>query len=173
MLSNPKGQEIWKPVSVVDNGEASYAAMLDTGNFVLVKGSIYLWESFKNPTDTLLPTQILEIGGKLSSRQMDRNYSTGSFQLRLQDDDVVLQLAAPSTDFANKIYFNSSTSNPADNMESGYPVVLNESGYVNVVRRNGDTVSIAKKMGVPLGDFYYRATLDFDGVFTQYARSKD
>ena len=42
--------------------------MLDIGNFVLVnKNSTFEWESFKNPTDTLLPNQSLELDGKLTS----------------------------------------------------------------------------------------------------------
>lgn len=38
----------------------AYAAMLDAGNFVLANlKSINLWESFDQPTDTILPTQTL------------------------------------------------------------------------------------------------------------------
>lgn len=181
ILSNPKGQEIWKPMSIVDGDDngVSYAAMLDSGNFVLVKGSNNVWESFKNPTDTLLPTQFLEIGGKLSSKQMVKNYAKGRFQLQLQDDgDVVLQPIVPSTGFAYPSYFsinttgnNSSSTNDMDSSE--YLLVLNESGYVNVIRRNGNIVNIANKIGFPSADFYHRATLDFDGVFTLYAHPKD
>ncbi|XP_028799694.1 G-type lectin S-receptor-like serine/threonine-protein kinase LECRK3 [Neltuma alba] len=154
MLTGPKGEEIPLPMSIADD-EISYAALLDTGNFVLVKSSSYVWESFKNPTDTLLPTRVLEIGGKLTSRQMDRNYSKGKFQLRIQDDgDVVLQPIAPATDFAYEPYFNSKTTNNSDRMDSGYRLVLNESGFVNVVRRNGNTLNIANKTQAPSGDFY-------------------
>lgn len=60
-LNNPQGQVIWKADSV-GNGVA-YASMLDTGNFILANGeSLYLWESFKHPSDTILPSQVLEAG---------------------------------------------------------------------------------------------------------------
>ncbi|PRQ35314.1 putative non-specific serine/threonine protein kinase [Rosa chinensis] len=58
------------------------------GNFVLEnEKSEKLWETFKNPTDTMLPGQIMEIGGKLFSRQSETNYVRGRFQLTLQQDE--------------------------------------------------------------------------------------
>ena len=57
------------------NGVA-YAAMLDTGNFVLAsQDSTNLWESFDHLTDTILPTQILNQGSKLVARSSDVSYS--------------------------------------------------------------------------------------------------
>ncbi|KAL6333346.1 hypothetical protein AAG906_028531 [Vitis piasezkii] len=54
---------IWDQVSFTG---VAYAAMLDTGNFVLAShDSTYLWQSFNHPTDTILPTQILNQGIKL------------------------------------------------------------------------------------------------------------
>ena len=59
VLSDPKDRQIWAP-SFARTGVA-YASMLDTGNFVLVRNnsSFTLWQSFDEPTDTLLPTQVL------------------------------------------------------------------------------------------------------------------
>lgn len=61
-LTDPQGQVIWKSESV-RNGVA-YASMLDTGNFILAnRDFLYLWESFKHPSDTILPpSQVLEVG---------------------------------------------------------------------------------------------------------------
>ncbi|GLJ32896.1 hypothetical protein SUGI_0662510 [Cryptomeria japonica] len=49
------GRSIWSSDNMV---EASRARMLDSGNFVLVGAhdtSVFVWESFKHPTDTWLP----------------------------------------------------------------------------------------------------------------------
>ncbi|KAF2319347.1 hypothetical protein GH714_014944 [Hevea brasiliensis] len=113
-LTGPQGQEIWNPKSSTDG--VAYAAMLDDGNFVLAgRDSNYLWESFKNPTDTILPTQVLELGGKLSSRQTETNYSKG---------------------------------------------------------RNGSVVNLTKNRTKSMGDYYYRATLDADGIFALHAHPR-
>ncbi|KAF8396078.1 hypothetical protein HHK36_017690 [Tetracentron sinense] len=91
------------------NMEAAYAAMLDTGNFVITsKNSSYIWESFKHPTDTILPTQ----------------------------------------------------------------VVFNELGYIYIQGRNGSMFNLTPANIAPPTEFYYRATLHFDGVFIQYSHPK-
>ena len=68
ILSDPKGVEIWRPQKFLN--EFTHALMLDTGNFALVnedQNSTLVWESFKNPADTILPTQVLESGSTVSS----------------------------------------------------------------------------------------------------------
>ncbi|KAL5760564.1 hypothetical protein ACOSQ2_019402 [Xanthoceras sorbifolium] len=171
-LTGPKGQEIW-PESRVDG--VAYAAMLDTGNFVLVsRDSSYVWESFKHPTNTILPTQLLGIGSKLFSQQTENNYSKGWFQLRLTTDgDLLLNPIALPTEFAYQSYYRTDTSDAVDEMNSGYQLVFNESGYINVLLRNRNVVTLTKKTAVTrTGEYYYRATLDSDGIFTQYAHPK-
>ena len=55
LLNDPTGKQIWNASNTSGNGIA-YAAMLDSGNFVLVgQDSQYVWESFGEPTDTILP----------------------------------------------------------------------------------------------------------------------
>ncbi|CBI25140.3 unnamed protein product, partial [Vitis vinifera] len=84
-LEDPLGQFIWQAQSGAHG--VAYAAMLESGNSVLAsEDSSYVWESFKSPADTILPTQVLEIGGMLSSRQAEGNYSKGRFQIRLVPD---------------------------------------------------------------------------------------
>ncbi|KAH7862367.1 hypothetical protein Vadar_003805 [Vaccinium darrowii] len=171
-LNKPQGQLIWKAESV-RNGVA-YASMLDTGNFILANGqSLYLWESFKLPSDTILPSQVLEAGAKLNSRQTDNNYSKGRFQLQfLAKGDLVLNTIALPTDLVYSNYYNSSTSDGLNGMNSGYRVVFNESGYLSVIRRNGNLVNLTLGNIPSTRDSYHRATLDFDGIFTQYAHPK-
>ncbi|RLM65536.1 G-type lectin S-receptor-like serine/threonine-protein kinase RLK1 [Panicum miliaceum] len=64
-LQDPIGTEVWSPEVV----GAAYAAVLDTGNFVLAAadGSTK-WGTFDNPADTILPSQVLTPGTKLHSR---------------------------------------------------------------------------------------------------------
>ncbi|RWR77828.1 G-type lectin S-receptor-like serine/threonine-protein kinase RLK1 [Cinnamomum micranthum f. kanehirae] len=172
VLNDHQGQEIWKPSPQAvnaSNGRVTSAAMLDTGNFVL-KGSLnisYFWQTFNEPTDTILPTQVLEFSGKLSSRLTESNFSNGRFQLRLLNDgNLVLNTIGFPTERANDAYYVSNT------YGSGFRVLFNESGYISILRRDGSLLNITQtSTGSPM-DFYYRATLDFDGVFRQYRYPK-
>ncbi|KAF8412448.1 hypothetical protein HHK36_000412 [Tetracentron sinense] len=168
VLSDPQGKEIWKSQAINSSG-VSYAAMLNSGNFVIASRDGYMWESFKVPTDTILPTETLEINGILSSRLTETNYSKGRFELRLlSDGNLVLNPIAWPTGSRYDTYYVSGT-NEANPMDSGSQVVFNGSGYLNIVRRNGGIVSISPANILPITEYYYRATMDFDGVFTQYA----
>nr|CAB3445765.1 unnamed protein product [Digitaria exilis] len=71
-LQDPTGTEVWNPKVV----GAAYAAMLDTGNFVLAAadGSTK-WGAFHNPADTILLTQVLTPETKLHSRIITTDYS--------------------------------------------------------------------------------------------------
>ncbi|XVE86293.1 hypothetical protein DITRI_Ditri18aG0023800 [Diplodiscus trichospermus] len=132
-LTDPQGKEIW-PNSVVD--KAAYAAMLNTGNFIVAdNNSNYIWESFNNPTDTMLPTQTMERGRLLSSRRTENSYDKGRFQLRLlPDGNLVLNPIALPTQKAYDAYYISDTYDAANDK--------------------------------------FWATLDVDGVFTQYVHPK-
>ncbi|KAB1221110.1 G-type lectin S-receptor-like serine/threonine-protein kinase RLK1 [Morella rubra] len=58
VLSDPVGKEIWK--AELFGSRVAYAAMLDTGNFVLAtEDSRHSWETFDHPTDTILPTMTM------------------------------------------------------------------------------------------------------------------
>nr|DAD29982.1 TPA_asm: hypothetical protein HUJ06_031450 [Nelumbo nucifera] len=152
----------------------AHGAILDTGNFVLVSSgnSGYAWESFDNPSDTLLPTQRLEVNGMLSSRQ-GTSYNKGKFQLRLlPDGNLVLNTIGLPTTAAYDAYYISGTFR-RDPMDSGYRLVFNQSGYMYILKRNGNAV-ILKPESVPsVSDNYHRATLDYDGVFVQYYRPRN
>lgn len=51
-------------------------------------------------------------------------------------------------------------------------MVFNESGYMYILKRNGKRFDLTPEKAVPAGDFYHRATINFDGVFAQYFRPK-
>ncbi|CAK7331809.1 unnamed protein product [Dovyalis caffra] len=172
-LTSPQGREIWKPQSSIDG--VAYAVLFNNGNFILAdKSSQSLWETFKDPRDTMLPTQILEVGGKLSSRLKENSYSKGRFLLRLQPNDgsILLKPIALPTGFEYGAYFKSNTSDDASPKNSGYQLVFDKSGLLNVFLDSRSVVNLTKGIELPTGDYYYRATLDVDGLFTLYAHPR-
>ncbi|CAJ1928650.1 unnamed protein product [Sphenostylis stenocarpa] len=123
-LAGPKGDSIWNSIL---EGIVSQGSMLDTGNFVLLdENSEKVWQSFDYPTDTLLPSQTLQLGGKLTSRLTDNNYTSGRFQLHFKDGNVLLSpLAWPSTEFYNSYYVLNASG-------AASKLVFNESGDIGV-----------------------------------------
>jgi hypothetical protein len=58
VLDDPNGGQLWK--AQTNGSKSTCAAMLDNGNFVILDENYSpIWESFKEPTDTILPGQIL------------------------------------------------------------------------------------------------------------------
>ncbi|KAL2507949.1 receptor-like protein kinase 1 [Forsythia ovata] len=172
VLRDPQRRLVWS-TGVHD---VSHGFMNDTGNFVISRSdSFRIWESFKDPTDTMLPTQIIEINGTLVSRKSETNFSRGRFYLRMvSDGNLVLNTRSVSTNsnFDDE-YYNSQTSDPVNATNSGYQLIFNERGSIYVLRRNGKQDALTTKRSVPTtSDHYYRATLDFDGVFRQYYHPK-
>ena len=59
VLNDQSGRQIWSSPQSGGSGTA-YAPMLDTGNFLVAsQAGANLWQSFDEPTDTLLPSQNL------------------------------------------------------------------------------------------------------------------
>ncbi|KAK4850823.1 hypothetical protein QYF36_010067 [Acer negundo] len=110
VLQTAQGQD----TNITDIAQtASYASMLDTGNFVIYNsdGDI-LWQSFKYPTDTLLPTQTLLAGMELFSSVSETDQSTGFFHLKMQSDGNLVQYPKNTPDTAPYSYFSSFTDKP-------------------------------------------------------------
>ena len=166
VLNDPTGNEIWKVDSV--GSRVAYAAMLDSGNFVLVsQDSSLWWESFDHPTDTILPLQTMNQGSKLVARYSERNYSKGRFQFTLQSDgNLVLETRAFPLDSSNSAYWSSKT------VGSGYQVVFNRSGSIYLIAKNGSTVNSITSNAGSTQDFYQRAILEYDGVLRHYVYPK-
>ncbi|XP_050275851.1 G-type lectin S-receptor-like serine/threonine-protein kinase LECRK2 [Quercus robur] len=166
VLSDPTGTGIWK--SELGGLGVVHAAMLDTGNFVLTsQDGGYLWQSFDHPTDTMLPTQTMSMGSKLVAHYSERNNSNGRFQFALQiDGNLVLQTIEYPTDWSNTAYWLSET------IGSGFRVVFNESGSIYLTARNGSLLTVISSNPSSTQDFYQRAIMEYDGVFTQYVYPK-
>ncbi|KAK0601716.1 hypothetical protein LWI29_026841 [Acer saccharum] len=138
VLQTAQGQDTY----IADIAQmASYASMLDTGNFVLYNsdGDI-LWQSFKYPTNTLLPTQTLSAEMELFSSVSETDQSTGFFRLKMQSNGNLVQFpkGTPNTspyaywqtkaygkgvalnlDVDGNLYLLSATSFKLENLTSG------------------------------------------------------
>ncbi|PKI58873.1 hypothetical protein CRG98_020772 [Punica granatum] len=158
ILNYPGGREIWaRPATSTG---VSYASMLDTGNFVLANqtGS-NLWESFSEPSDTIVPTQVLNQGTEVISQYSATNYSVGRFRLHLQLDG---NLCMHTRQFYEISYWYSAT------VGGGYQVIFNQTGQIYLISMNGSLVYNIMPGTSSSRDSYQRAVLDFDGVFRQY-----
>ncbi|KAM3741105.1 hypothetical protein ACB098_08G151200 [Castanea mollissima] len=165
-LKDPTGIEIWK--SELGGLGVDYAAMLDTGNFVLVSqdGSL-LWQSFNHPTNTMLPTQTMRLGSKLVAQYSERNYSNGRFQFQLATNGLlVLQTLAYPIDWVNTDYWSSGTTN------NGFQLVFNESGPIYLTTTNGSILMTLSSKSFSKQDYYQRAVLEYDGVLIHYVYPK-
>ena len=166
VLNDQEGEKIW-PVDSTITGVA-YAAMLDSGNFVLARqDSMNLWESFDNPTDTILPTQAMNQGSKLLARLSETNYSSGRFMFTLESTG---NLAMYTTNFPqdseNFAYWSSKTTG------SGFQVIFNQSGSIYLMASNGSKLMDVLTNEASTEDYYQRAILEYDGVFRQYVYPK-
>ncbi|KAL3516579.1 hypothetical protein ACH5RR_023481 [Cinchona calisaya] len=172
-LTDPGGGVIWRPspVSVV------YAAMLDTGNFILGNNdSSNVWQSFDDPADTLLPAQILRVNRSVSARTTETNFTRGRFELRLiPDGNLVLNTIALPTGNAYEAYYWSNTVDAPDGT-TGNQLIFNASrAYLYIIKTNGEIVNVTSgNIGqrFPTRDYYHRATVDYDGVLRLYAHPR-
>ncbi|XP_057421404.1 G-type lectin S-receptor-like serine/threonine-protein kinase LECRK3 [Lotus japonicus] len=145
------------------NGTASFASMLDTGNFVLYNNnSDIIWQSFDHPTDTMLGGQSLSFGGHLFSSSSGTNPSTGRFCLDMQGDG---NLVLYPTNAPMDVYWASGTNTGTHHF------YINSTGLLQIRNNIG---SYSKDLSKPDGSAngsktIYRATLDFDGVLRLYA----
>ncbi|KAJ0623730.1 putative protein kinase RLK-Pelle-SD-2b family [Helianthus annuus] len=172
VLSDPRGKEVWSSESLSD---LAYGYMNDTGNFVIVgSNSRNIWESFDHPADTMLPTQVMVRGGVINSKMDKTNFAGGRFQLRmLQDGNLVLNTLDMFSGSAGEAYYISRTLDGSNSTNSGFQLVFDETGYMYILRRNGERFDLTVRGSLPSGDYYHRATLDSDGVFTQYYHPKN
>ncbi|KAG5241975.1 G-type lectin S-receptor serine/threonine-protein kinase [Salix suchowensis] len=152
-------------------GSASYAQMLDSGNFVLYnERSEAIWESFNFPTDTILGGQNLNAGSELLSSASAIDLTTRRFRLRMQDDGNLVLYPVDSLDLPLYAYWNSAT--------YGYPGLhlnLAFTGDLLLVNKTLHTIQTVLFSGSKSisTSIIYRATLGYDGVFRLYSHNFD
>ncbi|KAF5187158.1 G-type lectin S-receptor-like serine/threonine-protein kinase LECRK1 [Thalictrum thalictroides] len=144
---------------------ATYGVIHDDGNFVLYnsKGNV-VWESFNNPTDTILPGQILKSDSALVSSKSPSDHSSGRYKLSIDKYGIC---------FIQIIDNNRTTGTIINSFQS--QVNLTWNGDVLVINENGLVVDNFTKEGrlkddddLKNGTLMYRAKLDWDGKFRVY-----
>jgi tRNA A-37 threonylcarbamoyl transferase component Bud32 len=169
VLSAPSGWELWRSNNTQSQSAGvSHGAMLDAGNFVITSrdSSIIIWDSFSEPTDTILPTQVLGFGNNLFSSMSEDSYKQGKFQLRLTTTG---NLTLNQIDVYSRNPYGAYYTSP--NVSE---LILDRSGYLQIRNSGSQNISnltISKGL-VIRGASYYKATLDFDGIFRLYAHPK-
>ncbi|KAJ0612324.1 putative non-specific serine/threonine protein kinase [Helianthus annuus] len=172
VLTDPQGTVVWTSLG---SSDIANGVMKDTGNFVIVENSLNkIWDSFDSLAHTLLPTQIMKKGGGLMSTMSETNYSDGRFQLRLlHDGNLVLSNVDMFSRDPLHAYYIGVTFDPSNATNSGDQLIFDATGYMYILRGNGKRFDLTLRDKLPIGDYYHRATLDSDGVFTQYYHPKN
>ncbi|KAJ9174414.1 hypothetical protein P3X46_013060 [Hevea brasiliensis] len=164
-LYDPNGESLWeRPAKGAK--PAICAAMNDNGNFMLLdENHEPIWQTFQEPTDTILPGQMLEIPSTLTTRRSEEDYNDGRFQLRLQlDGNLVLYYVAYPTEVHSMAYW--ATMSIKDNASS--KLVFDEKGYMYVQEGTKRIYNLTKTDAGSPQDFYHMARIDSYGVFAQY-----
>ncbi|GLT59542.1 hypothetical protein SLA2020_323550 [Shorea laevis] len=167
-LNDRQGKQVWG-ATLAGDGIVSYAAMLDTGNFVLAsQDSTNLWESFNLPTDTIVPTQVLKQGSSLVARYTQTNYSRGRYTFVMQEDgNLVTYITAFPLESVIDHYWST------DTVGSGFQVIFNQSGSIYLEAKNQSILRNVASNETSVSNFYQRAILEYDGVFRHYVYPKN
>ncbi|XP_028803593.1 G-type lectin S-receptor-like serine/threonine-protein kinase LECRK3 [Neltuma alba] len=160
-----------QPLAANLYGTVLHGPLNDFSSSVLKDRSLNsVWDNFKDPTDTILLSQILGRGGVLSTRKSETDFAGAKFQLVLQDyGNLVMHSISLPSGYPNENYFEtyiveSETSSPS------IELVFNKSGELHVLRENNDTYTFSTSSP---NQFYVGVTLDYDGVFRFYRHPKN
>jgi hypothetical protein len=91
-LLDGDGRSVWS-ISIGQRG--SQAVLMDSGNFIILDAhneSAVVWESFRNPTDTLLPGMNVWKGMTLTSWKSSSDPGSGLFSFRMDMAPGSMQL---------------------------------------------------------------------------------
>nr|POF25065.1 g-type lectin s-receptor-like serine/threonine-protein kinase lecrk3 [Quercus suber] len=148
---------------------ATSASMLDSGNFVLYNSNKYIiWQSFNNPTNTILQGQCLLAGTRLCSSVSKSDQSTGIFQLVMQMDGNLVQYPYSYELKAERAYWASGTNGLGSNVS----LCLADDGHLYLLNSTG-TILLNLTQGGPAKDTVYLMRIDADGIFRLYSLELD
>ncbi|KAJ3699934.1 hypothetical protein LUZ61_003639 [Rhynchospora tenuis] len=172
VLLSSDNRKIWGPDPEIKDAEN--ANLLDSGNFVICQykscDTPPAWESFQNPTDTLVPGQNLSSGQELWSKLTDSNFSQGRFTLNIHGSDGNLVLY-PVNEARNRY----SPIWAAGHYEIGDKycgeLVFDTNGSLYCA--HWETVNFTLSDTLSPDDYYQHATLDPDGFFRMYAYKRN
>ncbi|KAH6811423.1 hypothetical protein C2S51_025185 [Perilla frutescens var. frutescens] len=176
VLRNPQGSPLYN-TSILADDEVAQGSIQDTGNLILTgpNSSNILWDSFTHPADTLLPTQTIDIDQMLISRKTEADFSQGRFYARMINSGnfVLSTKTAPLSEIFDAEYYSSTTSDNNNSSNSGFRVEFKETSFsISVVTNDSRSLKTLIDPAIKGAQNYYRATLDFDGVFRLYYHPK-
>ncbi|XP_010247280.1 PREDICTED: G-type lectin S-receptor-like serine/threonine-protein kinase LECRK1 [Nelumbo nucifera] len=146
---------------------ASFASMLDSGNFVLYdynNSSEIIWESFDSPTDTILGGQILMSRNKLVSSESETDHSSGRFYLIMQEDGNLVAYPVNTTKPIDAYWATGTFAYNYNHSLYLYPNGTLMLGSISDF--NASSSPSAGRNGT-----IFRATLDPDGIFRRYSHN--
>ena len=145
---------------------ADSASMHDSGNFVLYNNSSHvIWQSFDNPTDTILGGQNLSNGDELVSRS---DHSSRRYCLKMKTNGNLVSSPVNSTDGSENAYWYVDTFD-----FSGVKLSLNERGFPRLTTYSSSLVILANNSypgKKETSTIIYCAILDSDGIFKLYSQ---
>jgi len=175
VVYDPKGRDmLWQRPENNTVALVSCASVLDSGSFELVgEDGKKVWESFEEPTDTILPGQNLSRPRSFRARQSDASFDDGNFELSWQgDSNLVLYYYPKSSNDdgeraespTHEAYWATGTVGTESQLffdEFGHMYIKNDTGTVLSDITNGGS-----------DEFFYMARIDPDGVFRLYRHPK-
>ncbi|KAM0069063.1 putative protein kinase RLK-Pelle-SD-2b family [Helianthus debilis subsp. tardiflorus] len=141
--------------------------MNDTGNFVIVDGiSRKVWESFRFPTDTIRPTQVMERSGEINSKISETNFSIGRYQLTLlPNGNLILRKRDIPSGILYNVYYSSDTSDDSNTTNSGSQLIFDETGYMYISNTTTNHSPCSKSVDTNLARFTYQELVEATGGF--------
>ncbi|KAF3943341.1 hypothetical protein CMV_030094 [Castanea mollissima] len=167
LLRTEQGEENFIVTFLDEEGPepADSASMHDSGNFVLYNNSSYvIWQSFDNPTDTILGGQNLSSGDELVSRS---DHSSRRYCLKMRTNGNLVSSPVNSTDGSENAYWYVATF-----YGSGVKLSLNPRGFLRLTTYSSSLVILANNSypgKKETSTIIYRAILDSDGIFKLYS----
>ncbi|KAH0745628.1 hypothetical protein KY285_007285 [Solanum tuberosum] len=156
-------------ISVINPSRAiASASMLDTGNFVLYDSDRnVIWQSFDNPTNTLLPGQHISAGQELFSSASEADDSFGIFRLKMQHDGNLVQYPVDTADSAPYAYYATGT------YRAGNNVILNldDDGLLYLHNSTNRLRNLTRGGYHRERTIIYMLKIDADGILRVYSHS--
>ncbi|CAN6678852.1 unnamed protein product [Malus baccata var. baccata] len=161
-LTSTQGQSF-----MIEYTSGSLASMLDSGCFVIYNArQDIVWQSFKHPTDTLLPGQILFPEDELFSAKSESDHSTGIFRLKMQADGNLVQYPVNTPDTAPYSYYSSGTYGRGKNVTLNFAA----DGHLYLLNDTRSNIRNISGGGLPADQAtIYLMRIDADGIFRLYS----
>ncbi|XP_020683034.1 G-type lectin S-receptor-like serine/threonine-protein kinase LECRK4 [Dendrobium catenatum] len=111
VLHLDEGNRIITGDSYDGSSQLAFASMKNSGNFIVYDSHYNIaWQTFDNPTDTLLAGQAFPMGHNLISSVSENNQSSGRFRFSMQRDGNVVLYPVNTPDTETNAYWSSGTS---------------------------------------------------------------